>query len=52
MDRLRGAGIGGECRGQGIPALLYADYMVMLADDDDILRRSLARWVNGVKHGQ
>ena len=42
VEKLRGAGVGIECRGQRIPALLYADDMVILADDEGMLRRALA----------
>ena len=42
MNRLREAGIGVELRGQRIPALLYANDMVILADDEKMLRRALA----------
>ena len=37
VEKLRGAGVGIECRGQRIPALLYADDMVILADDEEML---------------
>ena len=33
--------IGVECRGQRLPALLYADDMVILADDEKMLTRAL-----------
>ena len=42
VNRLREAGIGVEGRGQRIPALLYANDMVILADDEKMLRRALA----------
>ncbi len=41
VDRLRETDIGVECRGQRIPALLYADDMVILADAEKMLRRTL-----------
>ena len=41
VDKLREAGIRVECRSQRIPALLYADGMVILADDEKMLRRAL-----------
>ena len=47
VNRLREAGIGVEGRGQRIPALLYANDMVTLVDDEKMLR-----WVYGVNNGQ
>ena len=41
VDRLREAEIGVECRSQRIPVLLYADDMVILADNEKMLRRAL-----------
>ena len=48
VDRLREAGIGVECRGRSIPALLCVDDMVILADDEMMLTQewptSMKRW--------
>ena len=42
VDRIsREAGIGVECRGQRIPSFLYVDDMVILADEEKMLRRAL-----------
>ena len=41
VNRLREAWIGVECRGQRIPALMYADDKIILADDKKMLRRAL-----------
>ena len=42
LDKLRAAEIGVKCKDQLIPALLYADDMVMFAEDEEMLRRALA----------
>ena len=41
VDCLKEAGVGVECSGQRIAALLYADDMVLFADDEDAMCRSL-----------
>ena len=41
MDELKRAEVGVECRGQWIPALLYADDMVMFAEEEEGLVRGL-----------
>ena len=41
VDKVREEGIRVECRSQRIPALLYADGLVILADDEKMLRRAL-----------
>ena len=46
VDRLREAGIGVECRGQRISALLCVDDMVILADDEIMLTQE---WPTSMK---
>ena len=38
---LKKAGVGIECRGQRVAALLYADDMVLFAEDEKIMRLGL-----------
>ena len=38
MSKLKTAEVGVKCRDQLIPALLYADDMVMFAEDDEMIR--------------
>ena len=35
MEKLRGAGVGFECRGQMVTTLLYADDAVLLAENEE-----------------
>ena len=47
VEKLRGAGVGVECRGQMVTALLYADDVVLLAEDEVQMNRGLkvlAEW--------
>ncbi len=41
INELKKAGVGIECRGQRVAALLYADDMVLFAEDEKILRLGL-----------
>ncbi len=41
MSKLKTTEVGVKCRDQLILALLYADDMVMFAEDDEIMRRTL-----------
>ena len=41
MERLRGAGVGVECGGRMITALLYADDAVLMAEDEKQVKRGL-----------
>ena len=41
VDEIKRAEVGVECRGQWIPALLYADDMVMFAEEEEGLVRGL-----------
>ena len=41
MEKLRGAGIGFECRGWMVTALLYADDAVLLAENEEQVKRGL-----------
>ena len=41
IAEMKVAGVGVVCKGQRIPALLYADDMVLLAEDEEMLRKEL-----------
>ena len=41
MEKLRGAGVGFECRGRMVTALLYADDAVLLAENEEQVKRGL-----------
>ena len=41
MEKLRGAGVGVECRGRMVTALLYADDAVLLAENEEQVKRGL-----------
>ena len=41
VERLRGAGVGVECGGRMITALLYADDAVLMAEDEKQVKRGL-----------
>ena len=41
MEKLKAAGVGVECRGRLITALLYADDAVLFADNEEGMRVSL-----------
>ena len=41
LNKLRKADVGVKCKDQLIPSLLYADDMVLLAEDEEMLRRVL-----------
>ena len=47
VEKLRGVGVGVECRGRIVTALLYADDAVLLAEDEVQVKRglkALAKW--------
>ena len=49
INELKKAGVGIECRGQRVAALLYADDMVLFAEHEKIIRlglRILQEWYN------
>ena len=41
VEKLRGAGVGAECRGRMVTALLYADDAVLLAENEEQVKRGL-----------
>ena len=41
VEKLRGAGVGVECRGQMVTTLLYADDAVLLAENEEQVKRGL-----------
>ena len=41
MEKLRGAGVGVECRVRMVTALLYADDAVLLAENEEQVKRGL-----------
>ena len=41
MEKLRGAGVGVECRGWMVTALLYAYDAVLLAENEEQVKRGL-----------
>ena len=41
VEKLRGAGVGVECRGQMVTTLLYADDAVILAENEEQVKRGL-----------
>ena len=41
VEKLRGAGVGVECRGRMVTALLYADDAVLLAENEEQVKRGL-----------
>ena len=41
MEKLRGAEVGVECRGQMVTTLLYADDAVLLAENEEQVKRGL-----------
>ena len=41
MEKLRGTGVGFECSGQMVTALLYADDAVLLAKNEEQVKRGL-----------
>ena len=41
VEKLRGAGVGVECGGQKVAALLYADDAVLMAEDENQVKRGL-----------
>ena len=41
VEKLRGAGVGVECRGQMVTTLLHADDAVMLAENEEQVKRGL-----------
>ena len=45
------ADVGVKCRDQLTPALLYANDMVMLAEDDAMMRRALEKLDDGAQSG-
>ena len=41
VEKLRGVGVGVECRGRMVTALLYADVAVLLAENEEQVKRGL-----------
>ena len=52
MEKLNAAGVGVECRGRLVSALLYADDAVLFAEDEEGMRVSLGVLSEWCKRGQ
>ena len=52
VEKLKAAGVGVECRGQLVTALLYADDAVLFADDEEGMTVSIGGYPSGANSGQ